>query len=382
MTQHNFKKIPSLRHTWAEIDLSALKYNFDKARELAGENTKILVAVKADAYGHGVLEVSRVLVNLGVNYLGVATTDEAVTLRHSGIKIPILLFSAILRKEALAIVKYGITQTVPSLEVAEFLSVCARRLGKKIKIHAKIDTGMGRLGVWHKEAVYFIKNIKRYKNLELEGIYTHLPSADEKNRYFTEHQLFCFNELIKNLERSGIFIPLRHAANSMGLLRFKSSYLNLVRPGLMIYGLYPGSKTTRSIELKPALSFKTRIVYIKEVPKGRSISYGRTYMTDKKSKIATLPVGYADGYPRFLSNRAYVLLKEKKAPVVGRICMDQTMIDISGINKVRIGDEVVLIGRQGKETVTAEQLADIGNTISYEIICGISKRVPRSYKNE
>lgn len=380
MAQHNFKKISTLRPTWAEINLSALKYNFNKARELAGKDTKILVAVKADAYGHGILEVSRALVNFGVDYLGVATSDEAIALRSSGIKIPILLFGAILRGEVLAILRYDITATVPSLEVARFLSICARRLGKKVKIHTKIDTGMGRLGVWHKEALCFIKEIKRYRNLELEGIYTHLPSADEKDRHFTERQLFYFNELIKNLERSDIFIPLRHAANSMGLLRFKSPYLNLVRPGLMIYGLYPDLKTPRMIDLKPVLSFKTRIVYIKEVLKGRSISYGRTFVTNKKSKIATLPVGYGDGYPRFLSNRAYVLIKGKKAPVVGRVCMDQTMVDVSGIDKVRIGDEVVLIGRQGRETITAEQLADIGNTISYEIVCGISKRVPRCYK--
>jgi len=367
------------RPTWAEIDLAALRFNLDKVRELVGENTKILVAVKADAYGHGILEVSKALVNFGVDYLGVATTDEAILLRCSGIKIPILIFGAILNREALPVIKYGITQTVPNIEVAEFLSSFARRLCKRLKVHMKIDTGMGRLGVWYEEAISFIKQIKKFRNLELEGIYTHLPSADEKDRCFTNQQLLHFNRLIEELERLGIFISLKHAANSMGVLRFKSSHLNLVRPGIMIYGLYPNLKTPRPIGLKPVLSLKTCIVYIKEVPKGRTIGYGRTYITDKKAKIATLPVGYGDGYPRFLSNRAYVLIKGKKAPVVGRICMDQTMVDVSGIRGVGIGDEVVLIGSQEKAIITAEEIADIGNTISYEIVCGISKRVPRVY---
>jgi alanine racemase len=381
MTQHNFKKIPSLRPTWAEIDLSALKYNFNKARELAGKDTKILVAVKADAYGHGMPEVSRALVDFGVDYLGVATSDEAITLRRSGIKTSVLIFGAILKEEALPAISRDISLTVVSEEMARFLSLCAGRLNKRVNVHAKIDTGMGRLGVWHEEAVPFIKNIKRLKNVELEGIYTHLASADEEDKYFTSSQLLCFNKLIEKLENNNISILLKHAANSMGVLRFKGSHLNLVRPGLMIYGLYSNTKTPRPVELKPALSFKTRIVYLKEIPKGRPISYGRTYVTSRKTKVATLPVGYGDGYPRFLSNRAHVLVMGKRAPVIGRVCMDQTMVDVSNIDGVKIRDEVVLIGAQQGQVITTEELADIGDTISYEIVCGISKRVPRQYKN-
>ncbi len=369
------------RPTRVEVDLAALRFNLSKVKQLIGKDTKILAAVKADAYGHGMPEVSRALVDFGVDYLGVATSDEAITLRLSGIKIPVLIFGAIFKEEALPVISRGISQTVPSLEAARFLSATAGRLDKTARVHVKIDTGMGRLGVWHEEAVPFIKNIKRLKNLEIEGIYTHLPSADDEDESFTNRQLFCFNKLIEELENNNILIPLKHAANSMGVLRFKGSHLNLVRPGLMIYGLYSNTKTPRPVELKPALSFRTRIIYLKEIPKGRPISYGRTYVTSRKTKVATLPVGYGDGYPRFLSNRAHVLVRGKRAPVIGRVCMDQTMVDVTGISGVRMRDDVVLIGPQERQAVTAEELADMGDTISYEIVCGISKRVPRRYKN-
>ncbi|MFH0839041.1 MAG: alanine racemase [Candidatus Omnitrophota bacterium] len=374
-----YKKNPVYRPTWVEIDLAALKFNLEKVKQRIPEKTKILVAVKADAYGHGIKEIAHTLVGFGVDYLGVATTDEALLLRGEGIRTPILIFGAVLESEAIPIIRHGITQTVPNLAIAKFLSKEAMRLGKIITVHAKIDTGMGRIGVWHEEAISFIKEIRALKNVMLEGIYTHLPSADEQDKEFTNRQLTSFNRLIDELEDMGICIPLKHAANSMGLLRFTKSHLNLVRPGLMIYGLYPHRRSPMPCRLKPVMAFKTRVVYLKEVPKNRSISYGRTYITQKKLKIATLPVGYGDGYPRFLSNRGYVLVRGKKAPIRGKVCMDQTMVDVSAIKGIRIGDEAVLMGAQAKERISAESLAALGDTISYEIVCWISKRVPRFY---
>ncbi len=376
-------KTGAYRPTWVEIELSAIRFNLGRLRKVIPKHTKILVAVKADAYGHGIVEVSKELVRLGVDYLGVATTDEAITLRLAGVRIPILVFGSVLKDEIEPIIEYNITPTISRLETARLLSKAAAKLKKKMtKVHVKIDTGMGRLGVWHSDAIGFVKSLLRFKNLKIDGIYSHLPSADEKDKKFTNMQFLHFESLICDLERLGISIRLRHIANSMGLLRFKKSHLNLVRPGLMIYGLYPDLDSPRSSRLRPVLSFKTRIVYIKELPRGRSVSYGRTYVTSKKSKVATLPVGYGDGYPRFLSNKAYVLVKGKKARVIGTVCMDQTMIDVSNIKGAKVQDEVVLIGAQGGRRITAEELAKLGNTISYEIVCMISKRVPRSYENK
>jgi alanine racemase len=370
-------KYMGYRPTWAEIDLSALEYNLNQIKSLIFPGTKILVCVKSDAYGHGIIPVSKRLVSLGVDYLGVASIDEGIILRKAGIDSPILVLGMILSGDSKPVLKYNLTQTVCTEELAEALNKKARRYKKIASIHIKVDTGMGRLGVLYSHALNFIKKIKQYKYLNIEGISTHFPCAD-LNSSFTQYQIEIFNALIKNLKKEEIHIPLHHAANSMGIIGYKKSNFNLVRPGLMVYGLYP--KKNIKLKLKPVMSLKTKIIYLKRVPKGAGLSYGHTYHTKENTTVVTLPIGYGDGYPRNLSNKAAVLIRKKRFKIAGRICMDQTLIDADNF-KVKIGDEVILIGFDGKDRITAEELAYLSGTIPYEIVCGIGNRVPRIYKD-
>lgn len=369
------KKI--MRPTWAEIDLSAIEYNFRQIKRMVGSKIDILAVIKADAYGHGAIRIAEKLKTCGVRYFGVATVDEAIELRKSKIVTPILLLSTVTSDELPTLIKYKITPTISDMRTAVYFNNKLKKSGKKIPVHLKIDTGMGRIGIWHKQAMSFIKRLSKLDNLILEGIYTHFPSAEDDVK-FTNAQIASFKKLIEYLEKNNIFIPLKHMANSIAVMRHRRSYLNLVRPGLMVYGLYSDLKQKKFLRLKPAMSFKTRITYLKEVGAGRSISYGRTFITKAKARIATLPVGYADGYNRLLSNKAGVLVKGRRCPVVGRVCMDHTMIDVTKIN-AELGDEVVLMGRQKKSQISAEEIAQLCSTISYEVVCWVSKRVPRIY---
>ncbi|OIO37667.1 MAG: alanine racemase [Candidatus Omnitrophica bacterium CG1_02_49_10] len=368
------------RPTWAEVDLSAIRHNFSAIKKLVAPGTKTLVALKADAYGHGIVRVSKELDRAGADYLGVATVDEGILLRKSHKPgSGILVLSAIMPHEARLVVLNRLIQTVSSIEVARALNKEAARIGRKASIHIKVDTGMGRIGVWHEDAPSFVAALAKLKHISIDGIFTHFPSADEPNREFTNRQIRDFDALIDKLDKAGIHIPLRHAANSLGIADFEDAHYNMVRPGINIYGLHPAPKSYKKLKLKPAFSLKSRIVYLKDVPAGRSISYGRTYITERHTRIATLPIGYGDGYNRLYSNRAHVLIKDKMAPVVGRVCMDQTMIDVGDIPAARVGDVVTLIGSQSKASISAEELARIAGTIPYEVICWISDRVPRLY---
>ena len=378
VTTKNGHSKPRYRPTWAEIDLKAIEHNYKQVERLVGKNTNIMVVVKANAYGHGIVEVSTVLEKLGVDYLGVATTDEAVRLREYGIKTPILVLGSVLPDEVKVLVENNVTLTLCNEDLLNAIRKETAN-GLKAKVHIKIDTGMGRIGVWHEEALNFVKNLAQEKSIVIEGIYTHFSSAG-RDDFFTNYQIESFEKLLAKLEGFDITIPLRHAANSIATVDFKRSHLNLVRPGLIIYGMYPKHTFPKLIKLKPALSLKTKVVYIKETPPGRSISYGRTYVTQKHTKIATLPIGYADGYARNLSNKAEVLVRGRRAHIVGKVTMDQMMIDIGHIRGVRIGDEVILIGKQGRDEIRPEKLARLAETIAYEFVCGISNRVPRVYK--
>ncbi len=370
-----------VRPTWVEIDLSALEHNFKQIKRLVGRSVKVLCVVKADAYGHGMLEVSKKLSKCGADYLGVASIDEAIKLRKSGIKLPILILELIPEEHAGYVVNYNLTQGLCTEKLARSLNNYAKRKGEIAKVHIKIDTGMGRLGVWHEDAVGFIKKINRLKNIKIEGIYTHFPSADT-DRFFTNHQIRNFQTLIKRLKNNNIDIPLRHVANSIGVIDYRYSHLNLVRPGLMLYGIYPKEIFRQSLKLKPVMSFRTKIMFIKKVPRGRSVSYGRTYLTKNPTAIATLPVGYSDGYLRSLSNKAEVLIRGVRRRIAGRICMDQSMIALDNLKNVKIGEEVVLAGKQGRENITLEELSVLANTISYELACSIGKNNSnRFYKN-
>ncbi len=365
------------RPTWAEIDLNSLSRNLSLVKRIVGRGVRILVTVKADAYGHGIVFVSKKLIEKGVDFLGVASIDEGIRLREAGIRCSILVLGAILPEQVKPVIKYNLTQTLFDLDVAKKLSENASFHHKRAKVHIKIDTGMGRLGVNYNEAVKLISDISKLKNIEIEGIFTHFPKADI-DKDFTNKQISIFERLKKELDELGIAIKYAHAANSMGVIGYKQSYFNLVRPGLIIYGLSPNRNS--QLPLKPVISLKSKIVSIKEFPKGQGISYSHTFVTKRESRIAVLPIGYGDGYPRGLSNKAYVLIRNKKAPIVGTVCMDQIMLDVTGIKGAKIQDEVILIGKDRYNEINADDLARLIDTISYEIVCGIGNRIPRVYK--
>lgn len=334
-----------------------------------------MAVVKANAYGHGAVAVSRSASESGADYLAVANLREAMELREAGMLLPILILTESPTSVMDEIVQHKLTQTVYSYSEAKALSDEAVKRNKKATIHIKVDTGMGRVGVMPSEAIALYNKIASLPNLVIEGIFTHFANAEDHADAYTKQQFDKFLSLISRLEN----IPIKHAANSAATLFHPQTHLDMVRVGLMMYGIYPFGGAHRTINLRPALSFKTRVAYVKRVPSETPLSYGGIHVTNKETSIATLPVGYADGYSRRLSNHAQVLIKGKRFPVVGRISMDMTLVDI-GDAKIDVGEEVVLIGTQGMETITADELARLEDTVSYEIICGIGKRVPRIYK--
>jgi len=364
------------RPTWAQINLDNLEHNFLEVRKKVGRGTKILVTVKADAYGHGLIAVSKRLAECKVDFLGVASIDEGIKLREAGIGVPILVLGLMLKSDLPPLFEYDLATSICDEKLGRALNNLARLKGRKLSVHIKVDTGMGRIGVSHYDAHKLVKSIYNLKHLKVEGIFTHFAFAD-MNRKFTFHQIDLFDKLVRALAGSNINIPLVHAANSMGVLEYKQSHFNMVRPGLVIYGLHPKEKLV--INLKPVLSLKTKVIFVKNVPAGSGISYGHEYITKRATQIVTLPIGYGDGYPRNLSNKAPVLIKGRRFKICGRICMDQIMVDV-GRTPVRIGDEVVLIGTQGKNKVTVEELADLSDTIPYEIVCGLGSRIPRIHE--
>lgn len=364
--------------TWAEIDLSAIRHNFRVLRKLAG-TAKILTVIKADAYGHGMIPVAKVLVKEKVDFIGLSNLTEGITLREAGIKTPVLLFETTLAEQAKDIIDYKLIPTVCTYELAAALNRCAQKRKRVVDIHVKVDTGMGRLGVWHEEALGFIKKLSRLRNLWVQGIYTHFPSADT-DQAFTRKQIHQFIMLLQQLTADGWQIPYVHAANSMGLVGYPNKVLNLARPGLMLYGLYPRPELEKKVNLRPAMSVHSRIIFLKRIEKGRSISYGRTFVARRPMTVATLPIGYSDGYLRGLSGKADVLVGGKRCPVLGRVTMDQIVVDVSRVKNPRLGMPVTILGKQGKEEVRAYELAQLAQTIHYEIVCSLGSRLSRVYK--
>jgi alanine racemase len=342
-----------LRPSWAEVSLENIAGNFNALKDFVGPKTDILAVVKADAYGHGVRRVACTLEKLRVRFFGVATVEEGIELRQAGITKDVLILGSIYPFDNFReVVHYGLTPTVASVSGIEALEKCAAAAGKRVPFHLKVDTGMGRIGLNPSTALSVYRRMKTFKNIYMEGIYTHL-AAGEARTEFTDMQFAKFKSLCDKVN-----VKFRHIAASASILKYKNKnkYFNLVRPGLLIYGLLPFSGSDKIVPTLPALSLKTRIVFIKRVPRNTSISYGRTFITRKESRIATVPLGYADGMLRYNSNNATVLVKGRRAPVVGRVCMDMTMIDVTGIKGVSVGDEVVIIGSQGRERVTAKML--------------------------
>ena len=364
----------------AEIDLDAVDFNIKSIIKRVGGRAKIIGTVKADAYGHGAVEVSKVLEENGIDMFSVAMIDEGINLRNNGIKAPILVLGLTPPEYVKEAVEYDLIQTVSDYNTAEAISKAAKELNKKAVIHIKIDTGMGRIGFRpEKEAFDEIENISKLENIEINGIFTHFCTSDEKDKTFTYVQKEKFVYAVNELEKRGINIPLKHASASAGLMDFDDLFFNAVRPGIILYGYYPSDDVMKDrLPIKPVMSLKSYVMYIKDIENGDTIGYGRTYMANEKRTIATIPAGYADGYNRLLSNKGCILVNGKRAQLKGRICMDQCMADITGIN-AKQWDEVVLMGKQGNEEITADEIANEIGTISYEVLCMVSKRVPRVY---
>lgn len=371
-----------LNRAWAEIDLDAIAHNVREIRRITGKRAEIMAAVKADAYGHGVVETVRTMLDNGVTRLAVSMLDEAIQLRKLGINVPILILSYTDPVRAEEIILNEVTQTVFSHDLAKALSAAAVRLSRDVKIHVKVDTGMTRVGFMPGySAVKNILEISRLPRVIIEGLFTHFASADENDKSYTNMQFEKFMSICSELGRVGVHIPVKHVCNSAGIIEFPEMHLDMVRPGIILYGLYPSREVdSDKISLKPAMTLKADVILVKDVEEDTCISYGRTFKTSRKSRIATLPIGYADGYTRLLSNKGRVLIHGREVPVVGRICMDQCMVDVTDLDaEVKTGDEAVLFGRQGDAFISVEEVAaDIG-TINYEVVCIIGKRIPRVY---
>lgn len=360
----------------AEINLDNIAYNMSNIRKAINKKTKIMAIVKADAYGHGAIEVAKTALYNGADWLGVAIIDEAIELRKNNIFEPILILGHTIEHKLLQVIKYNITQTVFSYDMAKKLSDEAKKIEKTVNIHIKIDTGMCRLGFLpNDKTIDEIIAIKNLPYINITGIFTHFATADIKDKTFAKEQFKKYMEVIKKLEENGINNLIKHISNSGAILDLEEYRLDMVRAGIILYGMYPSNEVLKNISLKPAMSLKTHISYVKEIEENVSVSYCRTYFTSKKTKIATIPVGYADGYSRILSNKARVFINGKYANVIGNICMDQFMIDVTHIPNVKEGDIVTLMG----ENIKAEELANLQNTINYEVVCNIGKRIPRVY---
>ena len=367
------------RPTFCFIDLDALRWNLRQVREKVGAPVKILSMVKANAYGHGAPAVSRALAAEGSDSFGVATVEEGVELRRAGIRLPILVLAGAYLDQLDQFFENNLTPVVHEIDGLRRLDRAVHSRGTSLNVHLKIDTGMGRMGILAAEIESWAAELKNLRALKLEGIFSHFSHAESVEGDYTQKQLELFQSVVTRLRSEGISPPLTHLANSAAIITLPSAYFEMVRPGLMLYGVYPSPAMAKQISLKPVLSWTTRILQLKKVPSGSSISYGQTFVTTRDSLIATLPIGYADGYPRLLSNRGEVLAKGKRAPVAGSVCMDLTMIDVTDIGGIQQGDEVVLLGRQGDAEVSADEIAAWSNTISYEILTSIGARVPRIY---
>ncbi|HWI63944.1 MAG TPA: alanine racemase [Symbiobacteriaceae bacterium] len=370
-----------LRPTWVEVNLDAIRQNVAELRRLA-PNSQLMAVVKADGYGHGALQVARTALEAGATWLGVATVEEGVELRRNGVVAPTLVFGYVPEEQIGMVLLHGIRPAVFSLDLARALEERGKGLVRQAYLHLKIDTGMGRVGIRPDEIVAFVRELKKLPHAEIEGVFTHLATADEPENPFAGEQLAEFERVLQLLKNEGINPPVIHAANSAGIMLWPNSHYDLVRAGIAMYGHPPDPAVEWPAQLKPALTWRTRVGLVKEVPAGTPISYGCTYRAETAQQIASLPVGYADGFPRGLSNKGQVLIRGRRCPVVGRVCMDQTMVRIPDDLTVEPGDEVVIIGEQGGDAISASEVAGLLGTINYEVLCAISKRVPRLYRKD
>ena len=377
-----------LNLTWAEIDLDAIARNARELKQHVGEQTELMAVVKANGYGHGAVPVAEKALDNGASRLAVHRMQEGVELRQAGITAPVLIMGYTLPAQAETIVRWNLTPTVNTLEQAQALSNSASHQGKVLPIHVKVDTGMGRFGLLPGEVVDFVQAMSQLPGLFIEGIYTHFALADAADKAYTLQQFEIYLEVVKKLEEAGFTIPIKHAANCAATLDLPETHLDMVRCGIALYGLRPSSEVEPTIPLRPAMTLKSRLARVRTLPPGSSISYGCTYTTSEPTRVALVPFGYGDGYHRLISNRGQVLIRGQRAPIVGRVCMDQFVVKVSHIPDVQQDDEVVLLGRQGDpvlgiqdkcDEISAEEVATWAETINYEVTASILPRVTRVY---
>lgn len=373
--------VPPGRPTFCSIDLEALRWNFRQIKQKVGPQVRVLSMVKANAYGHGALAVAQTLANEGSDAFGVATVEEAVELRQATIRQPIIVVAGAYVEQCRQFLEYGLTPVIHDLKTLKSFEAAVKRQSATLAIHLEIDTGMGRTGFLAAEVNHWTAELRKLKALRIEGVFSHFSDAETANEAYSENQLRNFESVIASLRNAGVTPSRVHMAKSAALLTIPGSHFSMVRPGLALYGVYPSPQLAKEISLKPVLSWNTRILQLKRVASGTSLGYGRTFVTKRESLIATLPVGYADGYQRIFSDRAAVLVRGRRAPVAGRISMDLTTIDVTDIDEVQQGDEVTLLGRQGDVTISADEMASWANTISYEILTSIGARVPRIHNH-
>jgi alanine racemase len=363
---------------WVEIDLDAATYKVERVRRIVPPGVALLFVVKADAYGHGAVRLSRLAEECGVDMLGVATLDEGRELRTAGIGLPILILSPVLPQEIEGVLESRLAATASSFEFVQEASAIAGRRGAVCTIHVEVDTGMGRAGIPQATAVETIRRMHSLPGVDLEGIFTHFPSSDS-DADFTREQIDSFVAIVDRLREAGVVFRYVHSANSAAILMFPMSHFNLVRPGLLAYGHAPSIGLRDSVDVVPVMSFKARLVLVRDMPAGSSISYGRTFIAPGPMRVGVVPVGYGHGLSHRLSNKGQMLFRGKRVNVIGRVTMDMTMLDLSGFADAAVGEEVVIFGRQGDEEITADDVARWDETLNYEVLCRISKRVPRVY---
>ncbi|MBQ7580339.1 MAG: alanine racemase [Clostridia bacterium] len=370
----------SLKRVYAEIDLGNLVHNLNSVK--ARTNTEVMAVVKTDAYGHGAVECSKTLLQNGFCNFAVATAEEAIELCENGVTGRILILGYVFPEDYPSLLEKDVRLTVFDIETAGQIDSAAKALGKRAKIHLKIDTGMGRIGFLPDEKSFSqIVEISKLPNVEIEGIFTHFACADMADKSFTEKQRAVFESFVKKLEDAGVNIPIRHDCNSAGAMEFDGGFLDMVRSGIINYGLYPSDEVKfEKYDIKPVMSLISHVTLVKEVEAGFTVSYGSTFVAERKTKLATVPVGYGDGYPRSLSNCGIVLINGKRAPIAGRVCMDQFMVDVTDIPDVERGSRVTLVGEDGEERITVEELSALCGRFNYEFVCDINKRVPRVYR--
>jgi len=372
------------RPTSAEINLEAIAHNVRQVKARIGPEVRLLVAVKGDGYGHGAVAVSQTALLEGAEYLGVAMAEEGIELRRAGIDAPVLVFGPLCTDDVGAVIKWRLTPALTGLDFARTLDRQAGKARKRVKVHLKIDTGMGRVGFLMDEAEDAAEQVSRLPNLLLEGVMTHFPSADEKDKTFTLAQIERFKQALAGLRAAGIRFSIASAANSGAILDLSESWFNMVRLGISLYGYFPTDETSKSLDLRPSMTVRTRIVHLKKVPAGTPISYGRTFVTERETIVATVPIGYADGLSRELSNRGKMIVHgsagtDVVSPILGRVCMDQTMLDVTGVPGVTLGSEVTVYSARREDPNSVESTARLLGTIPHTVTCAVSKRVPRIY---